>query len=244
MNRKIYFIFALINFIFMIFIIGWLLYLSYRSFNKIDSSDIYKMSIDSIVEIKSADEDIGESYGTGVIYDSAGYLVTNAHVVCYTLLGETYAFSNIEIRFAKTEMYQSATLIKFDTNVDLAILKIDNDSMKFNPINFSKVECNFGEKVFAIGNMSNYGLGISEGVISVPEVNIKYDNKSRLVIQADIDISSGNSGGALLNEKGQIIGITTFRTKDNQGNINYGFAYSIPIKLVIEYIMEGDLIYE
>lgn len=90
-----------------------------------------------------------------------------------------------------------------------------------------------------IGNTSNYGIGISCGIISVPEVNIICNDISRKIIQADIDIARGNSGGALFDKKGKLIGITTFRTKDNQGNINYGFAYLIPIKLVIEYIMEG-----
>ena len=65
----------------------------------------------------------------------------------------------------------------------------------------SKDNYSYGDKVYAIGNTSNYGIGISEGIISVPLVNVKYDDISRLVIQADIDISSGNSGGALLNEK-------------------------------------------
>lgn len=72
----------------------------------------------------------------------------------------------------------------------------------------------------------------------MPEVNVKYDDISRLVIQADINIASGNSGGALLNEKGELIGITTFRTKDLLGNVNYGFTYSIPLKVVKEFIKE------
>lgn len=115
---------------------------------------------------------------------------------------------------------------------------IDDESIRYDAIEFGKYNYSYGDKVYAIGNTSNYGIGISEGIISVPEVNVKYDNISRLVIQADINISFGNSGGALLNSKGQLIGITTFRTKDNYGNVNYGFTYSIPLKTIIRFIGE------
>lgn len=148
-------------------------------------------------------------------------------------------FDNYEIRFATKEDYQSATLIKYDTEVDLAVLKIDDESIKYNTIEFSNKNYSYGDKVYASGNTSNYGIGISERIISVFEVNVKYYNISRLVIQADIDISSGNSGGALLNELGQLIGITTFITKDNQGNVSYGFTYSIPLKTIRKIISEG-----
>ena len=67
------------------------------------------------------------------------------------------------------------------------------------------------------------------------EVNIKYDGFIR-VIQADINILRGNSIGALLNRTGELIKITTFRIKDNTGNINYGFSYSISVFKVKEFI--------
>lgn len=167
-----------------------------------------------------------------MIYDSSGLLITNAHVISYTSLGETKTFDSYQIRFATKEYYQSATLVKYDSEIDLAILKIDDENIKYHSIEFAKDNYSYGDKVYAIGNTSNYGIGISEGIISVPLVNVKYDDISRLVIQADIDILSGNSGGTLLNDKGQLIGITTFRTKDNQGNVNYGFTYSIPLKTI------------
>ena len=61
--------------------------------------------------------------------------------------------------------------------------------MKHNPIEFSGSDYDFGDIVYAIGNTSNYGIGISQGIISVPEVNVKYYDISRLVIQADINIA-------------------------------------------------------
>lgn len=93
-----------------------------------------------------------------------------------------------------------------------------------------------GDKVFAIGNSANYGLSISEGLIGSPLINIVYNGQTRSVIQSTINITEGNSGGALVNTKGELIGITTFRTKDLSGNIIFGITYCIPINTVLEYI--------
>lgn len=221
-----------------ILLIGIVVWLSITNFKNKSANDIYSDNINSIVEVKATTEDVGESFGTGVIYDTQGYLLTNAHVISYKTLGENQLFDTFEIRFPLLEEYQSATFIKVDYELDLAILKINDESIKYNPIEFSGSDYDFGDIVYAIGNTSNYGIGISQGIISVPEVNVKYDDISRLVIQADINIASGNSGGALLNEKGELIGITTFRTKDLLGNVNYGFTYSIPLKVVKEFIKE------
>ena len=216
---------------------GIIIFLIISNHKSSDSKEIFKNNIDSIVEVKASTSDVGESYGTGVIYSIDGYLITNAHVVSYTRLGEVKTFESYEIRFAKDEEYKKAEFIKMDNELDLAVLKI-KDEGKYNSISFSNDKYTYGDIVYAIGNTSNYGIGISKGIISVPEVNIIYNDISRLVIQADIDIASGNSGGALLDKKGRLIGITTFRTKDLSNNVNYGFAYSIPLRIVKEYIGE------
>lgn len=234
-NKKRNFImFTIYNLI----ILGLIIFIIAEHFFYLNKNKIFNKTIDSIVEVKASSDDVGESFGTGIIYNSEGLIITNAHVISYTRLGETNTFDSYEIRFTTKEKYQSVSLLKYDIELDLAILKIDDNSIKYNPIKFSKNKCSYGDKIYAIGNTSNYGIGISEGIISVPLVNVKYDEISRLVIQADINISSGNSGGALLNAKGQLIGITTFRTKDNQGNVNYGFVYSIPLDTINDFIWE------
>lgn len=67
-------------------------------------------------------------------------------------------------------------------------------------------------------------------------MNIIYEEKTRAVIQCDLTIAQGNSGGALLDKKGRLVGITTFRTKDNSGNVIYGIVYCIPINIVLNNI--------
>lgn len=82
----------------------------------------------------------------------------------------------------------------------------------------------------------NQGLSMTTGIISNPRVTIRYLEISREVIQSIVSISHGNSGGALIDAKSNLAGITTFRIKDNMGNIVYGFVYSIPIDIVVNYI--------
>ena len=90
--------------------------------------------------------------------------------------------------------------------------------------------------MYAIGNLSNYGLSISKGIVSIPHINVTYNKITRNVIQCDLTISDGNSGGALVNSKGELVGLTTFRLKDQSNNIIYGISYCIPINIVLEYI--------
>ena len=202
---------------------------------RIDANKVYNDSIQSIVEVKAVKEDIGESFGTGEIIKSDGTIITNAHVVPYARLGIVNEFDNYYIRFASEEDYREVSLIKYDSDLDLAVLKLDDVKVKvLKTTDSSKI--NSGDKVYAIGNTSNKGIGISKGIISVPLVNIIYEEKTRAVIQCDLTIAQGNSGGALLNEKGKLIGITTFRTKDNLGNVIYGIVYCIPINIVLDYI--------
>lgn len=202
---------------------------------RIDANKVYNNSIQSIVEVKAVKEDIGESFGTGEIIKSDGTIITNAHVVTYTRLGISNEFDNYYIRFASEEDYREVSLVKYDRDLDLAVLKLDDVKVKVLKTSDSS-KINSGDKVYAIGNTSNKGIGISEGIISVPLVNIIYEEKTRAVIQCDLTIAQGNNGGALLNEKGKLIGITTFRTKDNSGNVIYGIVYSIPINIVLDYV--------
>lgn len=199
---------------------------------------IYDRSLQSVVEVKAYTKDVGESFGSAVLMKSDGTLVTNSHVVTYSKLGETKAFDEISIRFANSDKYMSVTLVKYDVLRDLAVLKIKDKSLKklkaMKTGDIKKVKS--GDEVFAIGNLSNYGLGITKGHVSVPKINIVVDENKKEAIQCDITIVSGSSGGALVNRNGKLIGITTFRTKDNLGNVIHGIGYAIPINRVLEYI--------
>ena len=82
----------------------------------------------------------------------------------------------------------------------------------------------------------NYGISYTKGIISRTEVIIDYHEKMNKFIQTDINASSGSSGGALINKKGNLIGIITFRSKDTNNNINYGYLFCTPLEIVRDYV--------
>lgn len=204
------------------------------------ASDIYDKCIYNVVEVKATAENVGESYGTGEIISGDGTIVTNAHVVTYSKLNVVNKFENYFIRFAFEDEYRSVRLVKYDDRLDLAVLKLDDISdISLTPIKTGDSDrIKAGERVYAVGNASNYGIGIFSGMVSVPLVNIELNGLIRSVIQCDLTIAAGNSGGALVNTKGELIGITTFRTKDNSGNVVYGIGYCIPINTVLGFTNE------
>lgn len=202
------------------------------------ATEIYNECLYNVVEIKACSDGVGESFGTGEIISKNGRIITNAHVVTYTRQGILNEFDNYYIRFSYEDEYRSVSLVKYDVDLDVAVLQL-MDLNKFNlkqiPIGDS-TKIKSGEKVYAVGNAANYGIGIFAGIISIPLVNVELDGSTRSVIQCDLTIAAGNSGGALLNENGELIGITTFRTKDISGNVIYGIVYSIPINIVLDYV--------
>lgn len=199
---------------------------------------IYGDSQNSVVEFKAKTNDDTVEYGTGVIIKENGLLVTNAHLVTYKLDGNQVLHSTFSIRFSFENEYREVTLKKYSIEQDMAVLLINDTSdlslQDFKLGDDEKIKS--GNKIYAIGNGLNHGVSISEGIISLPKVNIMNEGISRMFIQCDVTINDGNSGGALLDDRGRLIGITTLRMKDKSGEPVYGMAYSIPISNIIEYI--------
>ena len=203
---------------------------------------IYSKSLSSVVELRAYSENMGESHGSAIFVDEKGTLVTNAHVVTNIKGDEYKSFDTYEIRFATEEEYHFVELIAYDTDIDLAILRLKDESCIYEPIKMKEeISLYSGENVYAIGNSMDYGVSISEGIVGIPLLEIEYQGKVRQVIQCDITITEGNSGGALLNEKGELVGITTFRMKDDDGEIVYGLSYSIPFNEVEKYLNSNGI---
>ncbi|MFQ6723951.1 MAG: S1C family serine protease, partial [Clostridia bacterium] len=157
-------------------------------------------------------------------------------VITYKNLGQSYPFETISIRLIDEQDFREVNIVKYDLDLDIAVLKLTCDR-NIQPIkigNDNKLD--YGDKVYAIGNMSNYGISLTTGYIGIPHINITYNEITRNVIQCDLTISDGNSGGALIDENGKLVGITTFRLKDQANNIIYGISYCIPVNTVMEYI--------
>lgn len=213
------------------------LFFQIKKSNPTTPEEIFKNNINSIVEVKACSENVGESFGTAEFINNNGSLITNAHVITYSYLNNIQTFEKYYIRFASDEEFIEVSLIRYNTDLDIALLQMNPTVHNFTPMktaDSSKIKS--GNKVYAIGNLANYGISMSEGIVSSPLVNIQYNDITKSVIQCNITIAEGNSGGALVNANGELIGITTFRTKDSGGNPIYGIAYCIPINAVLEYI--------
>ncbi|MDR2046935.1 MAG: serine protease [Clostridiales bacterium] len=194
------------------------------------AKEIFEKVANGVVELKCEDAESAQAFGTAVLTDENWTFATNAHIVTHTRLGQPTTFGAFYIRFSFEEEYREAELIKCDTDADLALLRIkDPPKFKPEPIKIGSDKIYSGDTVYAVGNSQNYGISISRGIVGIPLVKIEYENTVRSVIQCDLTITEGNSGGALLDERGRLIGITTFRTKDGAGRVNYGIAYCIPI---------------
>lgn len=202
------------------------------------ANEIYKNCLYNVVEVKSENKGTTESFGTGEIISFDGKIVTNAHVVTYENYSQVKEYDDYFIRFAFEDEYRRVTLEKYDCESDIAVLKlVDCSCLEIKPVKTGDSNnVKSGDRVYAVGNASNYGIGIFEGIISIPLIKIEYEEITKSVIQCDLTIASGNSGGALLNDDGELIGITTFRTKDGSGNVIYGIVYCIPINEVLQFI--------
>ena len=173
--------------------------------------------------------------GSGVIVSPDGYIITNFHVV--------EDANEIEVTTNKNKSY-TATLIGVDTNTDLAVLKINaDDPFPYIPFGDSD-NSRIGEWVLAVGNPFNLNSTVTAGIISAKSRDLsEYDQKNQSFIQTDAAVNMGNSGGALVNTYGELIGINTAIQSISGGFVGYAFAVpSNIVRKVFEDILEfGDV---
>lgn len=216
-------------------------FLAYRSLNVMSSltpTQVFDKAVKSVVELRASTDGVGTSYGSAVFVNEDGSLVTNAHVACYEGDdGEQQPHDRLSIRFHGEDDYVDVSLVRFDAQADLCLLSYSGTAGDFSPIAIAESGLlDSGDRVYAVGNAMNHGLSISEGIVSLPLINIVLEGHDFLVIQSDITINSGNSGGALLDSSGGLVGITTFRLRDIDGYIIYGVAFSIPSDQLLTYL--------
>ncbi|MCC5946573.1 MAG: trypsin-like peptidase domain-containing protein [Bernardetiaceae bacterium] len=167
--------------------------------------------------------------GSGVIFSKEGYIVTNNHVIA--------GAEKIEVIHQKRSYI--AEIVGTDPSSDLALIKIDAPSLK--PVKVaSSSSVRIGEWVIAIGNPFNLTSTVTAGIVSAKSRNLALLGGQFPIesfIQTDAAINPGNSGGALVNLKGELIGINTAILSQTGSYAGYGFA--VPSDIVIKII--GDL---
>ena len=197
--------------------------------------NVFKKAVDGVLETRAVAGE-RESAGSAVVINDAGELITNYHVVSYKQDEQSVIYEEIYVRLATEEEYHEAEVIKFDEHQDLALLKVTDETYqaKLKRIRVAKERVRTGATCYSVGNMSNQGISISKGIISSESISIIIDNEARKYIQAQINIALGSSGGALLDSRGKLIGITTLRLKTGT-EPQYGYGYSIPISVVLDF---------
>lgn len=178
----------------------------------------------------------GSGSGSGVIVSSEGYIVTNNHVI--------EDASEIEVILNDNSKY-TAKLIGTDPSTDIAVLKIEGG--KFTPIALGNSDdLKVGEWVLAVGNPFNLTSTVTAGIVSAKarNINLLTDRTQQNIvpiesfIQTDAAVNPGNSGGALVNTRGELVGINT--AIQSQTGSYAGYSFAVPVNLVQKVI--SDLI--
>ena len=183
------------------------------------------------------DDELPERIGTGsgVIVSPNGYIITNHHVIENN--------SEIEITTNDNKIYK-ATVVGSDPSSDIAVLKINTDQ-KLPYVFFGNSDTTkIGEWVLAVGNPFNLNSTVTAGIISAKARDLNQrDGKNEWYIQTDAAVNQGNSGGALVNTRGELIGINTAITSISGGFVGYSFAVPSNVaRKVFEDIIEfGDV---
>jgi S1-C subfamily serine protease len=191
----------------------------------LDAVDASVVSIDTVVEYNRGPfQGHGEGAGTGVVFDAAsGYVITNAHVV--------EGATRITVTVAGGSP-RPATLVAADAAHDIAVLRVaDTDGLVAAPFG-SSGQVTVGESVVAIGNALSLegGMTVTQGIVSALDRSLETEAGTLSgLIQTDAAISSGNSGGPLVNASGEVIGINTAVAASSGGVsvANIGFAIAI-----------------
>ncbi|WP_272687171.1 outer membrane-stress sensor serine endopeptidase DegS [Providencia sp. PROV149] len=168
-----------------------------------------------------------KSLGSGVIMSANGYIITNKHVVDNP--------DQILVALQDGSIFD-ALLVGSDTLTDLAVLKIDAENLPVIPINKLRVT-HVGDVVLAIGNPYNIGQTVTQGIISATGRVGLSSTRRQNFLQTDASINSGNSGGALINTEGELVGINTLSFSAGQGISSEGLSFAIPTALATK-IME------
>ncbi len=169
--------------------------------------EIHQLALPSIVYVEAEESGSFGGYihsGTGVIVTYSGYVLTNYHVIDES--------TEVRIRLLTDTLTEyDAKVIGFDEEFDIAVLKFDGEGLDLTPARLGDSDAlAVGDPVYAEGNPMGYLLGsMTEGIVSALDRDDEVDGRGMGMIQTSAALNPGNSGGALLNEQGQVVGITS-----------------------------------
>lgn len=182
--------------------------------------------------------------GSGIIISTDGYIMTNNHVVDSSSSSSSYSYydlseaTSIKVKL-NSDIYGSdstfdATVVGKDSKTDLAVLKIDKSGLTAAEFANSD-EAVVGEFAMAVGSPLGLDTTVTTGIISAVNREVTSDGNTFTCIQTDAAINSGNSGGALVNSDGKVIGINTLKLS---GSGVEGIGFAIPINSTLDVVNE------
>ena len=200
---------------------------------------VYQQNVDAVVaitvEVSGYDNygrpSAGFSSGTGFFISADGYVVTNYHVI--------EGGTNVTVTTHSNQEYP-AKIIGYEANNDLALLKVEGADLPYVTIGSSS-QLQVGDQVVAIGNvLSTFASSLTVGYVSGVDRVVDTEGVAMNMIQTDVAINSGNSGGPLFNMKGEVVGITTakFSGTSSSGVSIEGLGFAIPMDDVAGMIQD------
>jgi len=212
----------------------WLLSLN----SQISFSSAIKRSAPAVVNIYSVIQHVNplnqierrtKGLGSGVIMSSNGFILTNLHVI------KGADFIYVALQDGRQGV---ASIVGTDPLTDLAVLHMKAEHLPVIPINLDR-SSQVGDLVLAIGNPYNLGQTITQGIVSATGRKAGLSSSSFLdLIQTDAAINDGNSGGALINSRGDLIGINAASFNSISNGSTNGISFAIPIKLAYTVMQE------
>ncbi|MBA3788002.1 MAG: trypsin-like peptidase domain-containing protein [Actinobacteria bacterium] len=206
---------------------------------RLSISDIYDRAAPGVVQITSTSrppaDDLGapstpsgseQALGSGFVLDKAGHIVTNYHVI--------EGADTIEVSFSNQDTL-TAKLVGTDPSTDLAVLRVETSSRSLRPLELGDSDIvRVGDPVIAIGNPFGLDRTATAGIVSALQRPITAPNGYTIdhVIQTDAPINRGNSGGPLLNDRGQVIGVNSQISTGGGATGNVGIGFAVPSKTV------------
>ena len=193
------------------------------------ATEIYERILPGILTVTALDDHGAGGEGTGVIFDDRGYFVTNSHVIEGT--------SQVFITLSNGREYP-AYLIGMDKQTDLAVLKFSAQNLTAVPFGSDAV-LKVGEPAYALGNPlgSQFNGSMTDGIISAINRNVVVDDYEMSLIQTTAELNQGNSGGALVDSRGRVIGITNMKMMSSHSTVE-GLGFAIPTTTVVEVVNE------
>ncbi len=202
-------------------------------------NEIYERAAPGVVQIASTGRatdtstgDTPSALGSGFVLDKAGHIVTNFHVV--------EGADQIRVSFSNRDTVE-ADLVGTDPSTDIAVLQVEASASALTPLPLGDSDkVRVGDPVVAIGNPFGLDRTATAGIVSALQRLITAPNQFTIdhVIQTDAPINKGNSGGPLLNDHGQVIGVNTQIETGGISTGNVGIGFSVPVNTVKDVVAQ------